>query len=280
MCLVIPEGFRNCAAAKYCSGTVSLVLLLAVALCSGGGREVSAALLSRPTIEHLAARRELLGSFSLLGTKSLRTPAACRSRVCTSMPHHRSVPAVLPSWNSSIPEHAEAMMSGEWDVHWKAQNGDAGGIPDVSAANAAAEAIRSAAGASEAEAFSRLWEALRGGKLLSLSLSNNRVASLRILRSWPVNNTLSFRGIWQVRARPFLPTVLEVELGFPSEVPEVILVLRAPLKAGFWLRQVPQLVSGDASLSFSPFFPWNTQRLGIVAISPRRKNPTVDTMLQ
>ncbi|CDJ57286.1 hypothetical protein, conserved [Eimeria maxima] len=221
-------------------------LLLAGVLFLGGKEEVLAALFERSYMgERPTPLQPQFGFRS--GWTQLRKPLGGRSCSTDFLPlKHRLEPSFLSSWTSPSPEIAEASVAGDWDVSGKLQEGAQGGGSRLAAGNVAAGAIRRAAGAKEATAFVSILEALQRGRRLSLSLSTNRVAELSISKKFSLGTGLSVRGIWQ----------------------------------GSWLRQVPQLGLGEASLYFSPFFPWRSHPLGAVEIKPHEDDPTVDTLLQ
>ncbi|CDJ51845.1 hypothetical protein, conserved [Eimeria brunetti] len=267
--------------AVNCRNIIQSFLLLVAIFFLGGRGGALATLL--PRFSEGASPAPLQPHHALgIVRPQLRTPVATRS--CSThliQLEPRLVPSFLSWWTSSAPEFTEASLAGEWDIHGKLQDStDERGDSCVSAADAAVEALSRAVGPKEAATLSRVLEALQSGKPLSLSLAANRVATLSTPYKFSLGNSFSVAGIWQLRRRPFLPTVLEVELAFPEDAPEVILILQAPVKSGTWLKQVPQLGRGEASLSFSPFFPWKSHRLRAVEIKPHGKNPSVDTLLQ
>ena len=266
--------------ALYCRSFLQASLLLGAILCLGGKEGALATLPPRPSKGAVPAPLELPLGLGAVRTQR-RSPGTARScSIRVPALRARLMPSFLSSWTSPVPEFTEASVAGDWDICGKLQDGGRGRDSSFAAAGVAAEAIRRAAGSEEATVFLRAWEALRSGKCLSLSLSIDRVATLSTPHKYSLGSSFSVAGIWQVRRRPFLPTVLEVELGFPADVPEVILVLQAPLKSGTWLMQVPQVGPGVASLSFSPFFPWKSYQLLVADIKPRGRSPTVDILLQ
>ncbi|CDJ35984.1 uncharacterized protein EMH_0004030 [Eimeria mitis] len=267
-------------AAIVCRSVLHSCLLLAAVLSLDGREGALARQLPRCSTGPGAAPLEPHHAFRL-GRMQLSTPVAARSGSKQFLPvEHRFVPSFLSWWTSPVPEYTEASVAGEWDVRAKLQDGLHGDDSSIAAANAATEALTRAVGPKEAATFLRVWEALRTRKRLLLSLSTNRIAALSLPQKYSLGSSFSVTGIWQVRRRPFLPSVVEVEFGFPADVPEVILVLQAPLKSGTWLKHVPQVGPGEASLAFSPFFPWKSLRLGVVEMKPHEKDPTVDTLLQ
>lgn len=201
-------------------------------------------------------------------------PEATGSISCILQRHQKKPQAFLSSWTSPPQEFSEALLSGEWHVRGQLQNA----APEVG--DAAAETVRNAGGPNAAAAFLQVWRALVSGKPLSLSLSGNRLAILRVSCFSGLVAPFSYNGIWQVRGRPFFAPLVEVELGFPPENPAVILVLNAPLKSGPWVPGVPVVGQGEASLSFSPFFPWKSRRVGEVELHPKTKKATVDAFFQ
>ncbi|XP_026189902.1 uncharacterized protein LOC34623849 [Cyclospora cayetanensis] len=216
---------------------------------------------------------------SIVGSLEARFLRSCNpARCCPRAPPQLPL-ALIPFWAAPPPEFSEASLSGEWSLRGKLQDLPEGHTAGTSERDSAAESVRAAAGPRAATDFLRVWDALHSGKHLSLYLSSDRLATLRIPSFCPMVS-YTFKGIWQVRRRPLQPPLMEVELGFPPGSPEVILALSAPLKSGSWIPHVPQAGPGEVTISFSPFLPWKSRRVLAVEICPQTNEATVDGLLQ
>ncbi|KAL8431665.1 hypothetical protein ACSSS7_005153 [Eimeria intestinalis] len=196
-----------------------------------------------------------------------------RTSSCRLSRQRRQPLSFLSSWTSAPQDFSEATFCGEW--HFQGQLHEAAARKE---ADAAADLVRKAGGPEAAAAFLRMWEALLGGNAVSVDLSSDRQAAIRICSCHGVLPPFSFRGIWQVRGRPFLRPLLEIEFAFPSDSPAVILVISTPLRSGTYIPAVPLTGEGEISLAFSPFLPWKVVKIGKAELSPKTNKPTVDVL--
>ncbi|OEH76670.1 hypothetical protein cyc_08024 [Cyclospora cayetanensis] len=269
---------RSCNPARCCPRAVAVFVLFAAAvcLCTAGA---SAALVPRFCRHPFPAAAVSNQARRRVSSKFLSpTLSSCSSIDCTLQPPQLPL-ALISFWAAPPPEFSEASLSGEWSLRGKLQDLPEGHTAGTSERDSAAESVRAAAGPRAATDFLRVWDALHSGKHLSLYLSSNRLATLRIPSFCPMVS-YTFKGIWQVRRRPLQPPLMEVELGFPPGSPEVILALSAPLKSGSWIPHVPQAGPGEVTISFSPFLPWKSRRVLAVEICPQTNEATVDGLLQ
>lgn len=259
----------------------AFLLTLAAAVCHGAAG-ASATLLPRSCRSPLEGPEARDPPFRLAGAKLPGVPPALGYSF-HRLRQQRPALALLSSWTSPPQEYSETSVSGEWYIRGKQQVATTKDAADAAAKEAAArasEALGEADGPRAAAAFLRVWDGLRSGKWLSLHLSSNRIAILRTPSLYSLGRSFTYEGIWQIRGRPFLPPLLEIELGFPPEIPEIILVLSVPLASGPWVSQVPLAGHGKAGLSFSPFFPWKARQAGQVEIQPKTRKAAVDALFQ
>ncbi|KAL8273780.1 hypothetical protein Esti_002254 [Eimeria stiedai] len=209
----------------HCSATVFIISLLLTAASAALPRstgEAATTVLSSSYRTLLPSRKTAARSAS----GDIRSPPVISTQSnssCYPSFQRRQLLSFLSSWTSPPQDFPEASFCGEWHVK--------GQLPEAAReeADAAADLVGKAGGPHAASAFLRVLEALRSGRSVCVVLSSDRLAAIRISSCRGLLPPFSFNGVWQVRGRPFLRPLLEIEFAFPPEDPVVILVINAPL---------------------------------------------------
>ncbi|KFH17665.1 putative transmembrane protein [Toxoplasma gondii MAS] len=119
-------------------------------------------------------------------------------------------------------------------------------------------------------------------KDLALTLNVNREGFLAIGRGADplANQRHPFPpAVWQLKRQPFAALSVEIEVPFPADDPEFILVFVAPVEPGRFLPSSVRVNEGRVFVAVSPFLPWQKIEIGNFSMRPKTLKTIVDPAL-
>ncbi|CBZ55329.1 conserved hypothetical protein [Neospora caninum Liverpool] len=128
----------------------------------------------------------------------------------------------------------------------------------------------------------RALDELASDTALSLTLNVNREGHLaagrgsagQIFKSNPFPP-----AVWQLKRQPFSALSVEIEVPFPPNDPEFILVFVAPVEPGHFLPSSVRVNRGRLFVAVSPFLPWQKIEIGTFSMHPKTLKAIVDPAL-
>ncbi|KEP65940.1 UNVERIFIED_CONTAM: hypothetical protein HHA_314460 [Hammondia hammondi] len=86
-------------------------------------------------------------------------------------------------------------------------------------------------------------------------------------------------AVWQLKRQPFAALSVEIEVPFPANDPEFILVFVAPVEPGRFLPSSVRVNEGRLFVAVSPFLPWQKIEIGNFSMRPKTLKTIVDPAL-